>query len=294
LLYSALDASNVVAWLASCGGRKPTLVWGIRGSHEQQLNWRRRLPHALSRRLSPTVDLLISNSQAGLNDHRAEGFRARDAVVIPNGIDVDAFRPDAAPSAGARLRAEWGVPPGVPLVGVVGRLAPMKDHPTFLRAAAALARTNPGLRFACVGDGPADYCAALERGAAGLGLAGSVVWAGNRTDMPAVYNALDLACCCSRDGEGFANVVAEAMACAVPCVATGVGDAARIVGPTGRVVPPADPVALAEGIGALLALDPAARARLGKEARARIVDRYSVETLAAQTEAELDRLVRGA
>jgi glycosyltransferase involved in cell wall biosynthesis len=101
--------------------------------------------------------------------------------------------------------------------------------------------------------------------------------------MPAVYSALDLLVSASL-GEGFSNVIGEAMACAVPCVVTDVGDSAWLVGDAGRVVPAKDPEALAGAIAGLLSED---RAALGARARARIVENFSEAALVARTEALL-------
>jgi len=91
----------------------------------------------------------------------------------------------------------------------------MKDHPTFLRAAAMLARERPDVRFVCVGDGPENYKSEMHQLASVLGLDGRLIWAGSRQDMPAVCSALDIAASSSY-GEGFSNTIAEAMACGVP------------------------------------------------------------------------------
>ncbi len=111
-----------------------------------------------------------------------------------------------------------------------------------------------------------------------LGIARAVIWAGARDDMPAVYSALDVATSSSY-GEGFPNVIGEAMACGVPCVVPDVGDSAFFVHGTGFVVPPRDPRALADAWRRMLGLSEEARAELGSKARQRVRDGFSVEAL---------------
>ena len=180
---------------------------------------------------------------------RRKCFPSEKTVVVPNGIDTNRFQP--APDLGRQVRADWGVSDREPLIGLVARFDPLKDHRTFLSAAAILAGKRPDLRFACVGDGPADYRTELHELGQSLGLDGRLIWAGERDDMPAVYNALDFLCL-SSFSEGFPNVVGEAMACGKPCVVTDVGDASAIVGNTGIVVPPRDPERLAQGCREML------------------------------------------
>jgi glycosyltransferase involved in cell wall biosynthesis len=208
-------------------------------------------------------------------------------MVIPNGIDTERFRPD--PHSGRRLRAEWGADAAQPLIGIVGRLDPMKGHSTFLHAAAILRAKRPQAQFVCVGSGTAEFAAHLRRLADDLGLADRVVWAGERADVAAAYNAFDVHVCAS-DGEGFPNVLAEAMACGVRCVATDVGDVSWIAGDAGSVVPPGDPTALAGAIEATLASD---TAQDGGRGRRQIVDRFGVPQLVESTERALAGLLAG-
>ena len=132
-----------------------------------------------------------------------------------------------------------------------GGSARSHEGPSGLSTAAARLRAAyPDVRFVCLGEGPIRYRQALEELATSAGLDGTLIWAGNRTDMPSVYNALDLAVSASIYGEGVSNMLGEAMASGVPCVTTAVGDSAWVVGETGVVVPPGRPAALAEGIAA--------------------------------------------
>jgi glycosyltransferase involved in cell wall biosynthesis len=171
-------------------------------------------------------------------------------VVIHNGIDTEIFRRDE--KARKRIRSEWEVRDEETLIGHVGRLDPMKDHPTFFRAAALLSHDRADIRIVCVGEGTCEYRDQLHSFAKKVGLGNRIIWAGSRQDMPGVYSALDIAVSSSSWGEGFPNVIAEAMACEVPCVATDVGDSALIVGDLGVVVKAGDPFLLAQGICGVL------------------------------------------
>jgi glycosyltransferase involved in cell wall biosynthesis len=105
---------------------------------------------------------------------------------------------------------------------------------------------------------------------------------GQRSDTPALNAALDMAVSASSYGEGFPNVLGEAMACGAPCVTTDVGDSALVVGDAGRVVKPNDPEALADAINDLLSLPASARQQLGAAARARIEAHFSLASVARQ------------
>jgi len=285
VIYSLLHPSNLLAWLAKQGRGRAKLVWGIRASGGR-LNWKQRLPFLACALVSPTVDLLIANSTAGLSHCREHGYRAKKQAVIPNGIDTRLFRPD--PRGGRRVRAQWGVEEGHKLVGLVARLHPKKDHPTFLRAAARLARVRPEVRFVCVGGGPGRYRAELQALAVSLGLAGRLTWAGLRTDMPAVYSSLDLLASSSWS-EGFSSALGEALACGTPCVATDVGQARLVVGQTGLVVPSRDPEALSRGLERALRGEVAP----GVVCRRWIQDNFSLERLIRATEENFRQLVGG-
>jgi len=285
VVHSFLGPPNVAAAFVKPRLPGVRLVWGVRASNMElgRYDYSWRLTSALERFLSRRADVIAANSFAGRDHVVGMGYPPDRVVVVPNGIDVGRWRPDER--GGRAVRAAWGVAPDEALIGLVARLDPMKDHETFLRAAALAAAGRPGLRFVCVGAGGGRDRDRLARLAAELGIADRVVWAGPRDDMAAVYSALDVHTSSSAYGEGFSNAVAEAMAAGVPCAVTDVGDSARIVGDTGPVVPPGDPAALADGWRRLLDLGRAERRRLGERCRRRIADTYSearmIERMAA-------------
>jgi glycosyltransferase involved in cell wall biosynthesis len=288
VLYAFMPIANELASLAKLRLPKLKVTWGVRAS-DARYDWLARLSYWLECRFSGCPDLIIANSGAGRRHAVSCGFPDNDRfIVIPNGIDLEHFRPDA--KLRGAVRGEWGVLPDETLVGIVGRLDPMKDHPSFLEAAAILARREYGVRFVSVGAGPEDYAATLREQANGLGLNGKMIWAGLRDDLPAVYNALDLLVSSSAFGEGFSNVLGEAMACGVPCVATDVGDAHEILGDSGTLVPPSNSEALAAGILTLLERLRFEGASLSARVRQRIAENFSVETLVERTKIALETM----
>jgi glycosyltransferase involved in cell wall biosynthesis len=287
VLHSYLGVPNILVTALKPLLPGTRIVWGVRASNVDlsRYDWLSRLAYILERRLVRFADCIIANSAAGKRYAVANGFPEDKIVVVNNGIDTGYFRFD--PEGRRLVRVAWGVGEDEILVGLVGRLDPMKDHPVFLEAASHIARDRRDVRFVCVGGGPADYAEALKQRAADLGLTTQLIWVGSRDDMPAVYSALDIASSSSSYGEGFSNTIAEAMACGVPCVVTDVGDSAFIVGDTGSVVAPGDGSELAAAIRHLTDLPQEERWALGEMCRARVVSEFGIDRLIRRTEQAL-------
>ncbi|MBD2538442.1 glycosyltransferase [Coleofasciculus sp. FACHB-SPT36] len=283
VLYGFMSTSNLLTIFLKIFLPSTKIFWGVRASNVDlsRYDWLCRLIFKLECLFSHFADLIVINSHAGQAYHLAHGFPADKMVVIPNGIDTERFKPDK--EARARVRTEWSIAEDTILIGLVGRLDPMKDHPTFLKAAALLCQEWENVRFVCVGKGLESYANELYQLSEELGISNKIIWAGARADMPAVHNSLDMAVSSSYT-EGFPNVIGEAMACGIPCVVTDVGDSAWIVGDTGVVVGKQNPEALALGWVACLERE---KSVLGLNVRSRIVEHFSVKQLVEQTEEAL-------
>jgi glycosyltransferase involved in cell wall biosynthesis len=287
ILHGYLGEANLIASLLKPFYPKTKMVIGLRGSYEDILNtygWLSVVLFQIERFTARLADLIIVNSYAGRDYHVRAGYPTAKTIVIHNGIDTEKFKIE--PEARAKVRAEWGIKDDEILIGLVGRLYLMKDHPNFLKAAASICQKRQNIRFVCVGIGPEDYTQELQRLTEELGIAQKVIWAGARSDMPAVQNALDIAVSASANGEGFSNVIGEAMACGVPCIVTDVGDSASIVGELGIVVPPSDPEALSSAIDTLASAIGNNKYK-SEQIRQRIVDNFSVSQLVTKTEKAL-------
>lgn len=273
VVHGSLGVANEAALVAGRLLRRP-VVWRIGAAHVDfsLYDWAPGTIFRVGAALSRFPDVVVFNSCAGLEYHRAHGWSPRRMTVIPNGFDLDRFGRDVA--SGRAVRRAWGIEDDAVLVGIAARLDPIKDHETFFAAAATLAARNSSVRFVCIGDGTPVRRAALQERATALGLDGRLVWAGEYARMADAYSALDVACLTSL-GEGLPNAVGEAMCCEVPCVVSDVGDCAVLVGHTGAVVPIRAPTALADSLERLVTLPAHERRELGRQARARIVAHYS-------------------
>lgn len=283
VLYGYLATCNLLTSFLQLFRLRTKAVWGYRVAdlNLAYYDWLARLLCWLELKLAWMATLVIANSEAGRAFAIRQGVPAHKIITIPNGIDVTRFYPDA--SARERTRAAWKVAADELLIGIVGRIDPIKEHKVFLMAAAELCEHYPNARFVCVGESARqDYQEELHAFTKTLGLQERVLWAGAHYDMLGVYNALDLLTS-SSSSEGFSNVIGEAMACGVPCVVTDVGDSALLVGTTGVIVPAHNPSALLAGWLTCLPQ----RSAFSRQTLSRIREHFTVSALREKTEAAL-------
>jgi glycosyltransferase involved in cell wall biosynthesis len=282
ILQTWLYHADFFGTAAAVFARPAHLVWNVRCSDIDQPGMPRstRFLVSLLAMLSRRPDAIIVNSKEGQRDHARIGYRPRQWVNIPNGVDLERFRPRREERP--MLRARLGIPAEAPVIGLVARYHPMKDIETFLRACCRFAQNNTNVKFILCGDGLGPQNNELAGLVRSLGLERSAVFLGPRSDMELIYPALDLLTLCSIYGEGFPNVLCEAMACDVPCVATDVGDSADIIGQRRWIVAKRDHEALAKAWRGLLSTEQ--RLAAG-EARSRVAARYSLKQMCAHYEA---------
>jgi glycosyltransferase involved in cell wall biosynthesis len=283
ILHGYLPIPNLLTLSQRWRRERPRIVWGVRASALELARYDRttRWSYRLETRLARFADLIVANSKAGLAEALKAGFPQERMICIPNGIDRARFRRDLA--LREKARQGWGVRPGDFVIGAIGRIDPMKDLETFMRAAAAAVTQRGDIRAVVLAAASGEERAGLQRQAAELGLAERFRLAEPGSEVPEVLSGLDLYCSTSAYGEGFPNTVAEAMACGVPCVVTAVGDSAELVGSAGTVVPPRDPGAATAAILQVASLDEAGRQEIGRRLSARVAE-FTPEKLASRTE----------
>jgi len=269
--------ADLMGGLAARAAGIRTVLWGIRCTDTPSGLFGGRAVVRLGAWLSHVIpQRIVCCAEAARTYHERIGYRSDRMCVIPNGCRLEPF----AAASREKGRARFGLLLNETVIGMVGRFDLQKDHQGFVRAAGLLAARMPQARFLMIGPGVDGKNPELAGWIRATGFAARFVLAGQQLDMPNCYAAMDVLCSSSCGGEGFPNVVCEAMATGVPCVVTDVGDSAAIVGNTGAVVAPADPQGMAEALFRMLACGESGKLeRLGAMARARVEANYSLQRM---------------
>lgn len=279
LIQGWMYHANLVALMAGLLTRGPCPVFfGIRnalGNWDQEKTATRRVIR-LNAYFSRFAANVIFPGKACAEQHWALGFSKANSRLIENGIDCQRFQPD--PEDRCAIRIELGLEPSDLVIGFVARFHPVKDHASFLSAAARVAVTHPNARWLLCGPDIDHQNSHLVDLIDQAGLRDSALLLGNRKDMPRIYRALDLLALTSIS-EASPGAVAEAMACGIPCLATEVGGCPETLGDTGWLVPPGNPDAIAEGLNTALAGGREQLEREGARARGRALDAFDLHSM---------------
>jgi len=284
VIYSLLPGDSTIAAVARLFCHNVRLVFSVQAmrKHAADLN---AYDHVVYR-IEPLAarllaDRIVAASSAAAADAVRRGMPAHKFVIVPNGVDIDRFRPDA--DARRDVLRALAVRDDRKVIGIVARFAAVKNHTLFVEAAVRLRRMRDDVIFLVVGGGTQPP-PSLLRVVSDAGFDSSFRWLASHPQIEKVYNAFDVFTLCSRS-EGFGNVLGEAMACGVPCVSTDVGAARELIGETGIVIADHDPETLAAAWAQLLASD---LDRLGELARSRIANMFAAPEVAALLERALE------
>jgi glycosyltransferase involved in cell wall biosynthesis len=265
---------RLAAWLAGV----PVVIHTFHGHvlHGYYGPVKNELLRRLEQSLGWVTDRLVTVSEQVKNDLIGYGIAKADKIsVVPLGFNLEPFLNSHTQQG--EFRREMGLSDKIKLVGIVGRIFPIKNHALFLESAARIAAQEPGARFVVVGDGVLRPT--LEKQAPELGITDRVLFTGWRRDLPRICADLDVLVV-SSDNEGTPVSAIEAMAAGCPVVATRVGGLPDLIedDKTGRLVPPRDAAALASAVLNLLHSPQIAR-ELGKNAQAFVRQRFTVQRL---------------
>lgn len=246
--------------------KKIKLSWTIRLSLEiySRMKFTTRLAIKLGSYFSRIPDLIIYNSNRSLKQHRAIGYNKKNDFFIPNGFDTNIWKPNK--KIRLYLRNKLKISNTTKVIGYVGRGDDQKDIPTLFKAFDKVCKKHPNVILLTIGRNLKQYTTNNK----------NIIFLGQQSNVEDLMKTFDLLCLSSK-AEGFPNVIGEAMATGIPCVTTDVGDAKDIVGKTGWVVPPNDPISLANCMDSALKNSKGQLEKYGNIARKKIINNFSIE-----------------
>lgn len=229
------------------------------------------------------TDNVVVNARAIQADVlRRERIAADKIQLVYNGVNCEHYTP-VDQETRQRKKQEFGFSKATPIIAMIANISPYKGHREFMLAAAEVVKHVPDVRFLCIGEDRgllAQVQSLIQR----LGLDNHVIFTGLAHDVSTFFPLIDIQVSASYE-EGFSNAILEGMASGKPIIATNVGGSPEAVIPqeTGLLVPPADDHALAQAMLTLLT-QPELAARLGRQARQRVVENFSVQKMVTDLE----------
>ena len=250
ILQSWMYHADLLSFLIKITNPGIKIIWNIRNTtYRFADSISRFIISRLCSILSYLVpDIIISCGIEPMNQHISIGYDKKKMKVIYNGVDVNRFKMQTSIGKFKSLDFPALTNENRPLLGMVARYDKQKGHSVLLKSLYLL--KSKGTDFCCVLVGlnidynNKDLVSMIDH----YGLSSNIFLLGQRTDLEIIYNFLDIFVLSSINGEGFPNVLIEAMACGIPCVATDVGESRFIIEKTGWVVSPADPKILSESL----------------------------------------------
>lgn len=289
-MYHSDFLGGLAAYFAGC----KNIMWGI---HRTSLSWGDSKNTLLIMKLSALISRwipkkIIPVAEAGRKAHVGYGYDAKKMQVIPNGFDFSKLI--ATQEQRSAFRSDCNFAEDDLVIGCLGRFHPVKGQDNFVKAAGVLIVNNPNpkIKLLMVGkDCDADNVE-LMSWIKQNNLSERFVLLGERSDVATCLSGMDIFCMPSRN-EGFPLCLGEAMAMALPCVATNVGDTGVLAGGTAILVPPQDEHALGQALLQVVALPKQERIEMGQRGKTRVFAEYSIETVSRHYDNVYQELVNG-
>ncbi len=283
ILQTWMYHANVFGYLINKIVKGKKIIWGIRQANldRDKNKYRTLLIVKICAKLSKNVDYVISCSQTAVKTHIDYGYFPDNIITIPNGFEMDKFSYDK--KAKKKLLNELNINFNPFIISLVGRWDVLKDHKTFFQALRLINRVKDNFIAVLCGTNINYNNKELTNLLFSNQLYNKVFLLDRRNDIPKIMSASDILVS-SSSGEGFSNVIGEAMCCEIPCVVTNVGDSAYIIGYTGLVVEKQNPEQLAKSILKTMDMKKDKLRKLGKAARKRIEDNFEINSVVNQYE----------
>ena len=253
------------------------IIWGIRTTDLKKGSYSTALVRKINAWLSFSLpSKIVCVAESAKARHVKLGYCESKMLIIPNGFDLDKLHKYIIDSA--QLRLKHGIKQNEIVIGSMGRFSQIKGQDVFVKAAKIVAENNPNVRFLMVGRELQESNKPLMKWITNTGFVDRFVLLGERLDVNICFGAMNIFCLHSRS-EGFPNVLGEAMAMGLPCVATDVGDAKILGGELVKIVEPDNPEVLALALMQMLNFQSKKLNELGKLSNKRIFHMYSLSTM---------------
>lgn len=285
------DADIIQAWMyngnlaaiLACRSLNIPVVYNVRHSLHNIRSEKKTMQATirLNTFYSKRAAAIVYNSKVSRKQHEEFGFSSRASIIIPNGFDVDLYK--KSQENRLFIREYFKIPENAFLFAQIGRNHPMKNHRGFIEAAIkTIQKANrKDIYFLVVGMGVGSDLE-LQKLIRESKTEDKILLSDQRPDIEKVWSAADCGVLSSSWGEGFPNVVGEAMACENLCIVTDIGDSAFIVGDCGIVVQPNNIKDMSDSMVRMLRVPEGDFYAKSRQARKRIVDYFSIEKIAAQ------------
>lgn len=280
VLQTWLYHADLLGFLAGKKMNVPRIYWNIRCSDMdlRRYGFSTKITVGLNALFSRCPEALLFNSYAGKKAHQDFGFKPKKWIYMPNGFSLPSQEGQEREEQKKEMRGRLGLPEEAMVLGMVARVDPMKDHTTFLKASAALQKQFPHLHIVLIGKGTSVFRGYFGKASFGgdLSRLHCLEFQKEASSLMYAFDGLVLA---SRFGEGFPNVLGEAMARGVSVFSSNVGDAREIIGKDSHVFPIGDVSSLEKMLSSFLNLAQDKRAELGSEFYLRIKEMYSLDAM---------------
>ncbi len=270
--------ANLLGFFYGIFFRKTKIIWNIRQTLYSLQNEKKltRLVILISKIFSNFVDNIIYNSRKSLKQHSVYGFKNKNSSFIPNGFNIEKFDIKKKNKINKKIRKKLDIPESSNVIGIVARNHPMKGYEIFFKSLEAILENNKDIHVLAVGRNVhyKNFKHIILKKNKSF-----YHFTGQKNNINDLMCCMDIFVSSSIWGEGFSNVLSEAMLMEVPCVATNIGESKNIIGKNGIIIKANSATLLEQGIQKILALNNKKRKEIGRSARKRVISKFDIEKI---------------
>ena len=276
IIHTWMYHANILGGIAAVLAKNKNIIWSIRRSEfswgESPLTYIIMKLGAMLSKFIPKVVVCVAES--GLKNHQKYGYEPDNMIVIPNGFNVDKFKHDQV--IRKEIRKELNIYDDEVVIGCVGRFHESKGYEILIASSMEVIKLHKKVRYLLIGRNVDQRNTILMEWINNTGFSDHFLLAGEKHNIADYMRAMDIFCLSSIT-EGFPNVVGEAMASALPCVVTSVGDVQKITGNNALLIQPKNKKLLSKGLCEMLNMDNEKRNRMGLNGRKKIEKEYPIK-----------------